>query len=207
MLIQMLQEYLPPPYTPVGKVGPDWFEVQHLHLASLLGGWGDRMLISPLRETLARLWQVEQNAPDNINQTGMQLWWGYQDELAYALGQLGAFDALTGLEVSADRLRVWTVNLALGYLNMQQRYQTNCIGFIGDPMHVEDYQELSPLLLQVLQQQIGLSLQEAISFLRGYGEDCFHRWDSFEQGQEQSVEVMSKYQEGQPHISPLNEPE
>ena len=67
---------------------------------------------------------------------------------------------------------VW-VNLALGYLNVQDRYRTTCLGFIGDPMHVQAYQDLLPLLLQVLQQQLGLSFQEATSYLQRYGENYF----------------------------------
>lgn len=38
---------------------------------------------------------------------------------------------------------MWTVNLALGYLNVQQRYRINCL---DDPIPASDYRELSPLL-------------------------------------------------------------
>ncbi len=177
VLVQMLQEFLPPPYTALGEVGPDWFEVGHLRVAHLLGRWGNPALIPILRETLAQVWRVERDAPKNINQAGTQLRWHYQDQLAYALGQLGAFDALTGLEVPAPRIRVWTVNLAMGYLNAQDRYRSNCIGIIGDPVHAGAYQELHPLLLQVLQERVGLTFQEASSYLQGYGGDYFSRWN------------------------------
>ncbi len=58
VLIRMLGEFLPPPFTPLGEVGPDWFEVRHMHVAHLLGRWGAPALISVLRETLVRVWQV-----------------------------------------------------------------------------------------------------------------------------------------------------
>jgi hypothetical protein len=182
VLVQMLGEFLPPPYTPLGEVGPDWFEVQHMHVADLLGRWGDPALIPALRETLVRVWQVEREAPEHMNQAGTQLRWDYQDELAYALGQLGAFDALSGLEVPAHRKRVWMVNLAMGYLNVQDRYRTTCLGFLGDPMQVQAYHDLFPLLLQVLQQQPGLSRQEATAYLQGYGHDYFRRFDDQARG-------------------------
>lgn len=178
ILVQMLQEFLPPPYTPLGEVGPDWFEIERMHVAHLLGRWGDLTLIPALRETLARVWQVERNTPENINQAGTELRREYQDQLAYTLGQLGAFDALNALEVPAYRHRVWTVNLAMGFLNIQERYKTNCIGLF-DPMHEEAYQELRPFLLQVLQQRANLSLEEAVSYLQGYGQDYFQGWDDF----------------------------
>ena len=173
VLIQMLLEFLPPPYTPLGEVGPDWFEIEHLQVAHLLGRWGDHALIPTLRETLMRVWQAERDAPADINHASIDHGRLYQDELAYALGQLGAFDVLTGLMVPTPRKRVWMVNLALGYLNVQEHYRTNCIGFIGDPMHVANYQNLLPLLLQVLHQRLGLSSQEAASYLQEYGEDYF----------------------------------
>ena len=56
VLVRMLHEFLPPPYTPWGEAGPDWFEMQHMHVAHLLGRWGDPMLIPVLRKTLAHVW-------------------------------------------------------------------------------------------------------------------------------------------------------
>lgn len=175
VLVQMLGEFLPPPYRSPGEVGPDWFEVRHMHVADLLGQWGDPALIPLLRETLVRVWQVECDAPEYLELSGTQLWRAYQDELAYALGQLGAFDALADLEVPAHRSRVWTVNLALGYLNAQANYGNTCSGLLTD-LALGKHQELSSLLLQVLQQWAGLSLQEAAAYVQGYGEDYFHGW-------------------------------
>ncbi len=178
VLVQMLHEFLPPPYTPLGEAGPDWFEIEHLHVAHLLGRWGDVALIPIVRETLVRVWQVERDAPENINEVGTQDLRLYQDELAYALGQLGAFNALTGLDALAPRYRVWTVNLAFGYLNAQDRYRNNCIGLITD-LSFGKHRDLSTLLLQVLHQQVGLSVQEARAYVQGYGEDYFHEWSNF----------------------------
>lgn len=192
VLIQMLQEFLPPPYTALGEVGPDWFEIEHLRVAHLLGRWSDPTLISVLHETLARVWQVERDALEDINQTGTQIRRDYQDELAYALGQLGGFDALTGLEVPPPRRRVWMVNLAMGYLNVQERYRSNCIGLIGDPMHAEAYQELYPLLLHILQQRVGLTFEEATSYLQGYGRDYFNRWNKPEDIQQHTWEAANQ---------------
>lgn len=186
VLVRMLQEFLPPPYTPLGEVGLDWFEVKHLHVADLLGRWGDPALIPTLCETLVRVWHVECDAPENINDAGTQLRRHYQDELAYALGQLGAFDALTGLEMPVHRYRVWVVNLALGYLNAQANYRNTCSGLLTD-MTFGKHQELSALLLQVLQQRARLSLQMAAAYMQGYGEDYFHGWIDLGAMEEHSV--------------------
>ena len=70
------------------------------------------------------------------------------------------------------------VNLALGYLNAKVHCRNNCIGLIGDPVSAGTYQELYPLLIQVLQQHIGLSREEATAYVQGYGSDYFSRWGS-----------------------------
>jgi len=193
VLVHLLQEFLPPPYTPRGEVGPDWFEMEQLYVARLLGPWRDPALIPALSETLMRVFQIERHAPAHED---LQIWREYQDELAYALGQLGAFNALTSLDAPAPRKRVWTVNMAMGYLNVQERYRSTCIGLFGDPVHVRDYQELHPFLLQVLQQKVGLSLLEATSYLQGYGGDYFSQWGSgLQEIQERSIQETSESQD------------
>ncbi len=173
VLVEMLQAFLPPPYTPPGEVGPDWFEMKQKQVARLLGRWGDPLLIPVLRETLTRVWQIEQNAPDHQG-LRTQVWAQYRDELAYALGQLDAFDALADLHVPAPRRRVWTVNMAFGYLHAQACYKSSCLGIVTD-MSSGKHQDLRPILLQVLQQKSGLSSQEAAVHLQEYGRNYFTR--------------------------------
>lgn len=108
VLIKMLQEFLPPH----GSVDHDWYDVQHMHVARLLGSWGKREAIQPLHDTLALLWQVEQQRPPYED---VQMWSHYQDAMVYALGQLEAFDVLDDLDVSPERKRFWMVTLVMGY--------------------------------------------------------------------------------------------
>ncbi len=56
VLVQTLQEFLPPPYTPRGAMGHDWFEMEQLQVADLPGHWGDPVLVPALHETLERVW-------------------------------------------------------------------------------------------------------------------------------------------------------
>lgn len=113
VLLNMLQEFLPPhPSDP--SFDGDWYDVQHIHVANILGSWGNRAAIPALRDTLAQMWQIEQQHSSNESP---QMWWPYQDALAYALGQLGAFEALTDLKLTQQRVHLWSVNLVMGYLN------------------------------------------------------------------------------------------
>src|SRR5258708_1342708 len=170
VLIGMLQEFLPPPYISLSEdeVESDWFEAKHLHVAGILGQWGDPALIPVLRDTLARVWLVEQQAPAHEDP---QLWWHYQEALAYALGQLGALDRLKDLDLPAFRRRLWTIYMLLGYLNAQEQYRRSVTGIIQEITYFGRHQELRTLLLQVLQQKLGLLLPEAKSFIEGYNDD------------------------------------
>ena len=174
VLIQALQEFLPPPHTPPGEVGHDWFDMKHMAVAALLSQWKNPSVIAALRETLVRVWQVERDAPAHKD---LQMWSHYEDALAYALGRLGTFDMLATLDESELRKRLCAVNMAMGYLNVREYYRTGIMQLLSGPIFEEAYQELLTLLLQVLQQKIGLSRQEATSYLQSYCSDYFDRWD------------------------------
>ena len=169
MLINMLQEFLPPH----PAVEFDWYDVQHMHVASILGSWGKHAAIPALCDTLARMWQVEQQrSPDE----DAQMWWHYQDALTYALGQLGAFNALADLELPQSLVRLWTVNIVMGYLNAEKIYKKNVLGIILDaPLH-EELAAFLALVSALLQEKMGLSPQEATSSIENYGHDYFDRW-------------------------------
>ncbi len=177
VLIHALQEFLPPPYTPPGEVGPDWFDMNHMAVATLLSQWKDPSVIAALRETLLRVWQVQRDAPVHAD---LQMWSHYEDSLAYALGRLGSFDVLADLDAPEIRKRLCAVNLAMGYLNAKEYYKNGLLQLLSDPLFEENYRELLTLLLQVLEQKMGLLRQEATSYLQSYCSDYFDRWGNQE---------------------------
>jgi hypothetical protein len=170
MLVQMLQEFLPPP--PSTHAEYDWFEVEHMHVARLLGYYGDTSIIPTLSETLERIWLLEQQHPD----ANVQWWWYYQEALAYALGQLGTLDAPTNMQLPIYRYRYWTIHSAMGYLNAEESYKNSIVRIMQPMIDYGQYRDLYKLLLQVLQQKVGLSLQEAELFIRSYNDDRGMVW-------------------------------
>src|SRR5579872_555451 len=74
VLIMMLQEFFPPDF----PVEDGWYELEHIEIAEILGSWGKREAIEPLRDTLAKMWRVEQQRSRNSDP---QIWWQYQDAL------------------------------------------------------------------------------------------------------------------------------
>lgn len=171
ILIDMLQEFLPP-HPPVEY---DWYDIQHMHVARILGSWGKQEAIPALRDTLARLWRVEQ---ERFVHQMPQMWWPYQEELAYALGQLGAFDALISLEVSRPRNRFWSVNLVMGYLNAEKIYRKDALGIILDASLNEDIATFLEGVSSLLQQKMGFSPQEATACIESYADEYFDRRES-----------------------------
>lgn len=172
VLIDMLQEYLPPPPSPLAEY--DWFEMKHIHVANLLGRWRDSSTISVLRSTLERVWQLEQASPH----PRATFYWDYQEALAYALGQLGSFDALTNMALPPARLRYWTMHMAMGYLNAEHQYRNVAKSILQDMHYDGTYKELGKLLLHVLQEKVGLSSQEANFFLQSFNDDHAGIWYS-----------------------------
>ncbi len=72
-------------------------------------------------------------------------------------------------------------------------YKKSYLGLIRDMTDFGRYQEPYILLLQVLQQKVGLSLQEAMSYLQGYSEDSFSQWrNDLGEIQERSIQSMNE---------------
>ncbi len=170
-LMRMLQEFLSSP-----PLEDSWFAFKLPYVASLLGSWGKEEAISALRDTLAKLWQIEQEIGE---QEDFQTWWHVQDALAYALGQLGAFDALGEVDALPSRLKLWQVTLVMGYLNTKKVSK----GFITDVFQETDRTEEQAALLglvsNLLQQKMGFSKSEAegAKLSESYLQEYFGRWE------------------------------
>jgi hypothetical protein len=134
--------------------------------------------ISALQETLARVWQIERDMPEQVNCAGLELRWHYQDALAYALGQLSAFDTLADKDIPSPQRRLWSVSTALGFLNAHEYCKQTTSAIIQDMVFSHHHQDLYSLLLYVLQQKGGLTIQEATEYVQRYSGDYFHRWET-----------------------------
>lgn len=119
-------------YPPIGDlsvaVDYEWYMHQRWECALVLGAWGNPCVVPRLREALETAWKMEQMWPDYEGfQDGPEIWHAFQDRLAFALGQLGAWHALLDLDLPEKRLLIATIYLALGALQVQ-----NTLIFYGD---------------------------------------------------------------------------
>lgn len=169
-LINMLQEFFPP--NP--PVDYDWFEIRQARVAYILGSWGKREAIKPLRDTLAKLWEVEQHPhPDREP----QLVWDYADAVIYALGQLEDFDALTDLDIPPERRRFWMVTLAMGYLNARHVYGGKPVWMIAQKTYPDETLDaFLALVSKVLHEKLGMIPEEADSAVKNYDTYYFDRF-------------------------------
>lgn len=87
----------------------------------ILGEWGERVAVVPLRHALVQVLQVQRTvrneAADAVMDGEEWEWQDYADVIVYALGQLKAIAALTGIETEVARLDVLRIQLILGYLH------------------------------------------------------------------------------------------
>jgi HEAT repeat protein len=95
-----------------------WYESQRTLVTYLLGEWNNPKIVPALRQALQATWQREQQATSSRHPWTdfRQFWHYYQDSLALTLGQLGAFGALTTLDLPLPRLRIAMIYLVLGHL-------------------------------------------------------------------------------------------
>lgn len=98
----------------------EWYMHQRWECALVLGAWGKPCIVPLLIEALQAAWKMEQAWPDYGGFTeGPDIWRAFQDRLAFALGQLGAWHALLDLDLPEKHLLVATIYLALGALQVQ----------------------------------------------------------------------------------------
>jgi hypothetical protein len=173
VLIGMLQEFLPP--NPPGDY--DWYETTHSAVASILGLWGKREAVEPLRDTLAKLWRAELNPRQD---RPPQLVSYYADAVVYALGQLETFDALNDLDISLQRKRFWTVTLVMGYLNAEHLYKKSVLQIIQDGLLHTNLGEFLRLASDLLREKLGMSPEEADVAVKNYDGHYFDRWEQQE---------------------------
>jgi hypothetical protein len=98
----------------------EWYMHQRWECALVLGAWGNPCVVPLLIEALDTAWKMEQMWPDYGGfQDGPEIWHAFQDRLAFALGQLGAWHAPLDLDLPEKHLLIATIYLALGALQIQ----------------------------------------------------------------------------------------
>src|SRR5579875_1592971 len=97
-----------------------WHLIHRITMTNILGAWGNPQAIPFLRQAFQRCWQLEQTPPTQGGVSGglLSTWYWLEDELAYALGQLEAWDALDELRLPPQRLKLARLYLVFGSLHL-----------------------------------------------------------------------------------------
>jgi len=149
-----------------------WLDDSRAAISSLLGVWEQLSSIPVLRSALKETWEWEQRflagLPDGGELEMITPWEEYEYELAYALGQLGAFGALTGLVLFPSRERVLIVHLASGTLQLRKKDADFSALLMLDTSVQKD-------LEKVLEHRFGLSEAEQKMYIKQFPYDYFPR--------------------------------
>jgi hypothetical protein len=151
------------PYPSMQGIG-EWYIAYRQKIAYLFGEWGPPSVVPVLRQAFKTVWELEKQGYRT------QFDYQYQDALAYALGQREALGMLSGLDLSAPRLRLAMFCLALGYLRVGDRYPHFNIGMMFDKVIEQE-------VAVVLEQRFGLTEEERIECIKNYGSDYEVRMD------------------------------
>lgn len=149
----------------------EWYLRQRSECALVLGAWGNPVVVPKLCEALQAAWKMEQDWPDYVGQEnadGPDIWYFFQDRLAFALGQLGAWDVLPSLSLPEAHLHVARIYLALGYLQVNDADIFWRPGLSGVSPFVEPAR-VKPLLAE----HFGLSLASQEAYLVWFS----YAWD------------------------------
>jgi len=98
----------------------EWYLRQRSECALVLGAWGNPVAVLPLTRALQAAWEMEQawRYYEGLDESGPEIWHFFQDRLAFALGQLGAWDALWSLDFPETHGLVARVYQVLGALQV-----------------------------------------------------------------------------------------
>lgn len=168
----------------------DWQLYRRCTIALLLGAWGQPQAVVALRRAFYTCWDIEQQS-DLAAEPGRaddhtQWWHFFEDHLAYALGQLGAWGAISTLGLSIAHLRVALIFMALGsaqidahkifvqgrapYLFDQSHYRPSTralfASYSDPPLFVE-----SEIIARILQERFALSEAEQMQYIEGFTRD------------------------------------
>src|SRR5581483_9592205 len=100
----------------------EWQLYRRCSIAFLLGAWERPQAAVVLRQAFVACWDIEQQVDLSVEPGRVynhEQWWHFfEDCLAYALGALGAWGAISTLGLPPLHLRVATIFLALGSLHL-----------------------------------------------------------------------------------------
>src|SRR5579883_711378 len=165
--LPVLEEYLlhePPKdeqdrYLPESEV---WYASERCRIARLLATWGPPSVIPVLRQAFLHLWRLESEEGGNVYDQETQ------DALCYALGRRGALSAFHGIELPAQRRRIASMYLALGYVRADERFERLYDAILLD-------REREQELIQVFMEQFALSEEESRETIHSYPTDTERR--------------------------------
>lgn len=133
-----------------------WYTLHRINITKLLGAWGDSRAIPVLRQALQRCWEIDQLPHFKSGIPGSffaETWYHLQDELAYALGQLKAWNALDGLELPQMRFQLARMYVVFGSLELDLPPWYN-----GDIMKLISTGDIDlDSIVNVLREHFGLS--------------------------------------------------
>lgn len=165
--LPVLEEYLlrEPPTDEQGRYLPEssvWYASDRCRIARLLATWGPSSVIPVLRQAFLHLWMLEGEEGGNVYDQETQ------DALCYALGRRGALSAFHGIELPAQRRRIASMYLALGYVRADERFDRMYDAILLDS-------GLEQELIRVFMEQFALSEEESREMIRSYPTDTERR--------------------------------
>lgn len=147
----------------------NWHLIHRLTITHLLGTWGDPQAIPAIIQTLRMCWEVEQLPRFQGRPSGGfgETWHQLEDDLAYALGQLKAWNVLNELDLPPVHFQIARMFFVFGSLQVNLRYL-----YDGNITRLITIGTINPdRVSMILQEKFGLTEHECETSLQ-----LFQQW-------------------------------
>ena len=168
-----------------------WFMGHRITIISILTNYNDPRAIPVLRHALEKCLQLEQLPPSQSGSSDSFLEALYQleDELAYALGSLKAWNSLDGLNLSAPRLKLTRLYIVIGSLHLNlTSLRDDAIILLLQTGTLDPQQ-----IVGVLEEQYGEDSSVARASVQQFGRWYQQRIEALRQRFELWVQQQSRY--------------
>ncbi|HLZ57193.1 MAG TPA: HEAT repeat domain-containing protein [Ktedonosporobacter sp.] len=152
----------------------DWYMARRFEIALLLGDGGNLAAVPVLRKAFATCWEIEIQ-PGNYSYDHARRWWHpLQNSLAYALGRLEAWGALSTLQLPSAHLRMALLYFIFGVLHPPMHEDQRWGAIFEQPrpfekpyLYSDIYNSLISLdqIRQVLKERFNFSEEEQVDYL------------------------------------------
>jgi hypothetical protein len=175
-LVALLTEFLPSEQQPQLMKEQAWFDEWRWTVVDMVSSWNTPSVVPAFRKAYQRSIEAESFVRPLRRHIVLQRWYGFQEMLCRALGEIGAFGVFTDLHLPPVHQKIGVVNMALGFCHIEEKYEQYRLLYGWD-----NDEEMVHALHAVLETRFGLTEEERMDYLKVAKEPSVNQWKMLEE--------------------------